>query len=328
MRMRFHLLVAATLVVALGGLGCAKVRAKAAFQDGNRAYTEEDFRQAIEEYEAVIQLDPSLAAAYFYLGSSHQALYRPNREGDPENDAHLSTAVDQYKKTLEVTTSGGTEAETTVRMNAMAALTAIYSEEPFLDFDGAVSYAEELVKEKPDDTANLFAMANLYEKFDEIDMAEQTYVRAAEVDPSDIRACGALASFYNKPLWDGRSKFEEAIAALGHCASLAPDDAKGFYKVATFYWDKAFRDPMLDDEQKEQYADLGLEAVDTALSLDPSDVDALVYKGLLYRVKAQVSQDPRERYQFLDQAETLQARALELREQQDAESAGGVEVEG
>ncbi len=328
MRMRFHMLVAATLVVALGGLGCAKVRAKAAFQDGNRAYTEEDFRLAIEEYESVIQLDPTLAAAYFYLGSSHQALYRPNREGDPENDAHLTVAVEQYKKTLEIANSAGSEAEKTVRMNALAALTAIYSEEPFVDFEAAVSFAQELVKEKPDDTANLFAMANLYEKFDEIDMAEQTYVRAAEVDPSDIRACGALASFFNKPLWDGQSQFEKAIAALDHCAALAPDDPKGFYKVATFYWDKAFRDPMLDDEEKDQYADLGLESVDKALDLDPSDVDALVYKGLLYRVKAQVSQDPRERYQFLDQAETLQARALELREQQDAESAGGVEVEG
>jgi len=248
--------------------------------------------------------------------------------GDPENDAHLNAAIEQYKKTLEMASRGENEANTTVRMNALAALTAIYSEEPFLDFETAVAYAEELVQEKPDDTANLFAMANLYEKFDEIDMAEQTYRRAAEVDPSDIRACGALAAFYNKPLWDGQSKFEEAIAALSHCASLAPDDPKGFYKVATFYWDKAFRDPMLDDEQNEQYADLGLEAVDKALSLDPSDVDSLVYKGLLYRVKAQVSQDPRERYQFLDQAETLQARALELREQQEAESAGGMEVEG
>ena len=108
--------------------------------------------------------------------------------------------------------------------------------------------------------------------------------------------------------------------ALERCASLAPDDETGYYKVASFYWDKAYRDPLLEDEQKDAYADKGLVAVDRAIDLKPDYVDALVYKGLLYRVKAQVTQDRVARFQYLDQAQALQEQAQALQEEQAAEA--------
>ena len=321
MRTRSHMLAVAPMVLALAlaGLGCNTIRAKAALQDGNRAYTEENYRDAIAEYEQAIALDSDLAPAYFYLGSSHQALYRPSAEGDPDNDAHLTTAIENYKKTLEVAT-GGSEVQKSLRMNALAALTGIYSEDPHVDYDTAIGYANQLIGERPEDIKNLFAMANLFEKFDRIDEAERTYVKAAEINPGDIKVCGALAAFYNRPLWDGQAKFENAIRGLERCASLAPDDPTGFYKVASFYWDKAFRDPMLEDAQKDAYADKGLAAVDRALGLKPDYIDALVYKGLLFRVKAQFTQDPRQRATYLNQAETFQEQAVRLREQQETEA--------
>jgi tetratricopeptide (TPR) repeat protein len=319
MRIRFQALAIAPLIVAMAGLGCARVQARAAFKDGNKAYVEENFRQAIEHYERAIELDPSITPAYFYLASSYQALFRPAKD-TPENDQLLVTAIDLYKKTLEVTKAGASDTDKQVRMNTLSALTSIYSEEPYRNFDTAISYANELVQEKPDDIHNLFAMANLYERFDHYEEAEATYRRAADVDASDITACGALAAFYNKPLWDGQSKFDEAIATLQRCANLVPDDPTGFYKVASFYWDKAYRDPLLDDEQKNEYADHGLEAVEKALQLKPDYIDALVYKGLLFRVKAQVTQDRRERFQYLDQAQILQKQALELKRQEQAEA--------
>ena len=71
----------------LAGIGCAQVRAKAAFKDGNKLYKEENFSRAIEQYERAIALDPDMAEAYFYLGSSHQALFRPGKEDDGEQAA-------------------------------------------------------------------------------------------------------------------------------------------------------------------------------------------------------------------------------------------------
>ena len=178
-----------------------------------------------------------------------------------------------------------------------------------------------LVAENPDDAKNLYAMANLYEKFGRIPEAEELYKKIAEINPNDPKACGALAAFYNKPLWEGKSKFDQAIATLERCASLDPNDAGGYQKIASFYWDKAYRDPLLSDDLKSQYAEKGLENVDKALKIKPDYFEGIIYKGLLYRVKAGVTKNPRERQQFLDEAQTLQKQGLELKKQQAQEQA-------
>lgn len=320
MKIRFEAVALTSLALAVAGSGCAQVQAKAAFKDGNKAYKEERFREAIQKYERALELQPDMPEALFYLGSSHQALYRPGKDS-PENRLHLEKALEYYKRSLEVN-KGQTEDEKQVRANALAALTGIYSDDPMKNYDEAIQYANQLVQENPNDMRNLFAMANLYERFDKVEEAQQVYERVFADHSNDVKACGALAAFYNKPLWEGRSKFDQAIETLQKCAALAPDDPQGYQKVATFYWDKAYRDPLLDDAQKEAYADKGLEAVDKALSMKPDYVDAIIYKGLLYRVKALVAKNPRLRQQYLDQAQTLQKQGLELKKvQAEAEAA-------
>ena len=309
MKMRFQLLAIAALVPVL--CGCAKVQAKAAFKDGNKDYKEENYKKAIVDYERAVKLDPSMAEGWFYLGSSHQALYRPGKEGD-ENKAHIDTAITDYKKSLD-TNPADNERLKKVKMNTLAALTAIYSDDPYRNFDEANKYAEQLIQENPNDPKNLYAKANLMEKFSKIDEAETTYKRVTELNPNDPKACGALAAFYNKPLWDGKSKFDQAIEVLERCAAMTPNDASGYQKLATFFWDKAYRDPLITDEQKEQYADKGLEMVDKALGLKPDYFEAVIFKGLLYRVKANVAKNPQLKQQYLDQALALQKQGLEMK---------------
>jgi tetratricopeptide (TPR) repeat protein len=315
MKTPFQLLVIAALVPALGG--CAKVQAKAAFKDGNKDYKEENYKKAILDYERAVKLDPTMAEGWFYLGSSHQALYRPGKEGT-ENKAHLDTAIEDFKKSLE-TNKADDERLKKVKMNTLAALTAIYSDDPYRSFDDANRYAEQLIQENPNDPKNLYAKANLMEKFSKIDEAESTYKRVTELNPNDPKACGALAAFYNKPLWDGRSKFDQAIEILQRCAAMTPNDASGYQKLATFFWDKAYRDPLLTDEQKEQYADKGLEMVDKALGLKPDYFEAVIFKGLLYRVKAGVAKNPQLKQQYLEQALALQKQGLEMKKAAAAE---------
>jgi tetratricopeptide (TPR) repeat protein len=311
MKTRFQVLAIAALVPALSG--CAGIQAKASFKDANKDYKEENYKKAIPKYERAVKLDPSMAEAWFYLGSSHQALYRPGKEG-AENKAHLDAAIENYKKSLEINKANN-ERLKKVRTNTLAALTSIYSDEPYRNFEEANRYAELLVQDNPNDPKNLYAKANLYEKFSKIDEAEKTYKQVAELNPNDPKACGALAAFYNKPLWDGRSKFDQAIEVLQRCASLTPNDASGYQKLATFFWDKAYRDPLLTDEQKEQYADKGLEMVDKALALKPDYFEAVIFKGLLYRVKANVAKNPQLKQQYLDQALALQKQGLDMKKQ-------------
>ncbi len=331
MRTRYHApMLAALLALVVAGVGCELIQAKAAFQDGNKLYKAEDYRGAIEEYEQAVAHKPDFAEAHAYLASAHQALFLPGRE-EAENQMHLDKAIEHYEKSLEVNQRGTPNLEA-ARLTALGALIGIYSDPPVEDFERALHYAEELVKDNPEDTKNKYAMANLYEKFDRVDEAEATYLQVVRDHPEDTKACGALSSFYNKPLWDKdanvwtvdsegprRARFEDAIATMGVCADLDPNDATGYYKVATFHWDKAYRDPELTDTERNEQADLGIVAVDRALGIQPDYWEAIISKGLLYRVKAQVAPNRSERTQYLEQAQLLQKQALELREEQQAE---------
>jgi tetratricopeptide (TPR) repeat protein len=313
---------ACLLVVALAApfaVGCARVQAKAAYQDGNKLYREENYKRAVEKYQAAVQHDPNMIEAYFYLASSHQALHRPAKEG-AENKQHLDDAIANYKKVLELSGSNP-EVAKTVKANAQGALIGIYSEDPHRNFDTAIGYAKQLVQDNPNDVKNLYAIANLYEKFSHVDEAEAAYKKAAELNPNDPKACSALGAFYNKPQWDGKARFDDAVTTLERCAGLAPNDPGGWQKVSAFYWDKAYRDPLLDDKKKEEYADKGLEAVNKALAIKADYFEAVIYKGLLYRVKATVARNPAERMRYLNEAQDLQKQGLELKKQQEQEAA-------
>ena len=327
-------LLAALLPVVVLGMGCNLVRAKAAFKDGNRLYREENYRKAIDFYQRAVELKPDFAEAHFYLASSHQSLYRPGKEGD-ENKQRLDKAIEHYERSLEVNKANSPNLKQ-LRLNTLGALTAIYSDPPLTNYEKALAYAEQLVKDNPDDTKNLYAMANLYEKFGRVPEAEQTYVRVTEQNPSDAKACGALAAFYNKALWDDagavwventskgarRAKFASAIATLERCAGLDAADPSGYYKLGMFFWDKAYRDPLISDKEKNEYADKGIATVDTALGMKPDYWEAIITKGLLYRVKAQVSMIPAERKRYLEQAVLLQKQAMDLRKETQASAAG------
>jgi tetratricopeptide (TPR) repeat protein len=343
---------------------CSKVQAKSAMKDGNKEYKDENFKRAIENYQRAVDNDPDYAEAWFYLGSSNQALYRPGKE-TAENKAYLEKAIEAYKKSLDAN-KADTENLKKVKVNTLGALTGIYSEAPFKDCPTAEGFANTLVSDNPDDPKNLYALANLQEKCNKIAEAEETYKKveattlaayrqvvpegqsapeppaSAEASPSPAytalenawKACGALAAYYNKPLWDEtgavwseasgkgrRSRFDQAIDILQKCTSLKPQEAEGYQKIATFFWDKAYRDPTLGDEQKEAYAEKGLQAVDKALELKPEYFEAMIYKGLLYRVKATVAKNPRLRDEYLQEAQNQQKRALELKKQMDAQAA-------
>jgi len=336
MRTRYRApVLAALLPLVLLSVGCDLVRAKAAFKDGNRLYKEENYRKAIDEYEKAVQLKPDFAEAHFYLASSEQSLYRPGKEGD-ENRMRLDKAIEHFERALELN-KGGTPNLQQLRLNTLGALTAIYSEPPLSNYEKALAFAELLVKDNPNDVKNLYAMANLYEKFGRVAEAEQTYVKVSEQNSKDAKACGALAAFYNKPLWDDkgavwventskgarRAKFDAAIATLDRCADIDTADPSGHYKLAMFYWDKAYRDPNLSDKEKNEFADKGIETVNISLEAKPDYWEAIITKGLLYRVKAQVASNPAARKQYLEQAVLLQKQAMELRKESQAATAAG-----
>ena len=64
-----------------------------------------------------------------------------------------------------------------------------------------------------------------------------------------------------------------------------------------------------------------MENVDKALSIKPDYFEAVIYKGLLYRVKAVLAKNPAQRMQFMNEAADLQKQGLELKKQQELDQA-------
>ena len=121
------------------------------------------------------------------------------------------------------------------------------------------------------------------------------------LNPDDPIVYLQLAGFYNRA-----GEFELTIDALEQRARIEPDNPEAFYTISTFYWEKAFRDFRITQDQKTEYIMAGLEASDQAIALNERYVDALVYKNILLRMQANMTTD-------LDEQETLLAEADELR---------------
>ncbi len=319
----------AVVLLAFPVLNCTQMRAKSALREGHRLYREASFRKAIEQYTLVLERDPGNVEGTFYLGSCYHQLYVP---GKSETKTNLDQAISKYKDVLAAPAAPEDPKYVTLKKNALSALIGIYSDNPYREFDQSKRYADQLTSSDPSNLQNLFAMANLYEKFWKVNEAEAAYRRAFEVAPKDARACGALASFYNKLYWDekgapvaedqlGRGRFKDAVDQLKVCAALDPKDPKGYYTVATFYWDQCYRGKDQNDDTKRKLADQGMEFVNQALGIKGEFVEALIYKGLLLREQAKLANNPAKRNSLIEEAIALQKKALDLKKQQEAEAA-------
>jgi protein TonB len=174
------------------------------------------------------------------------------------------------------------------------------------------------IGEDPRNLQPYFQLARLQEAAGRPGDAEITLLRARDARPEDGAPWAALAGLYRR-----LGRFDEAIAVLTHRAAEQPQDPDTPHLLATFYWDKAVRDATLDAGGKLQYVLAGLEAVDRALALKPTHVQALTYKNLLLRTQATLEADPDRRKALLAEADDLKLRAIQLQGGQPTIAVGG-----
>jgi TonB family protein len=127
-----------------------------------------------------------------------------------------------------------------------------------------------------------------------------------------------LATLLNR-----QNRFVDMIEALRGAAALEPTLAEPQHRIAVFFWDKVRGDLALDAAQRRSYIQQGLEAEDRALGLQPDYLEALTYKNILLRLKANASSDPLEQKRLIDEADALRNRALELQRDRQAQSPPG-----
>jgi len=303
--------IALVLAVAVMAGGCGqigKIKAKMAVKKGNPAYTAQDYKVAAGFYEEALKDDPSMTDLYFFLGNSYDNLYRPAKKGDPTNDAYLAKAVENYKKGSELAMTPS------IKHLSLQYLVSVYnSPDKMNDPSQAEPLLLSMMQMDPNDVTNYFVLSRIYEDAGDYERAEQQLVTAREKKPKDPAVYMNEAGFYQR-----QGNFDKMIEAVQQRTKQEPNNPEAFYTLATFYWEKASRDVKLSDAQKATYADAGLEAVNKALDLKSDYNEALIYKNLLLRTKANISKNPAEQQNFLKEADELRKQAEDLRNKQKA----------
>jgi tetratricopeptide (TPR) repeat protein len=295
----------------MAAAGCGKysvsnLKAVKNFKDANQLYQAKDYKRAAEHYEAVVanenalQTTPTLNTAYFFLANSYDNLYKPGKEGDPQNDALLQKAIDNYARSAEK------NQDPKWKKSSLEYLAAAYTDK-MQDPAKAEPVYQQIIQMEPGEPANYMALAKLYEDAGRYEEAEAQYQKAREAKANDPGVYVALAAFYNR-----QGEFEKTIDALQKAADMNPNNPEGYHLIATYYWDKANKDFRLSDTQKRDYILKGLSMEDKALQLNPNYLEAMTYKNILLRLQARVEKDPKKQKALIEEADVLRNKVLEM----------------
>jgi tetratricopeptide (TPR) repeat protein len=313
-------------VIAAVGLttaGCsqvARLKAIMAFKDGNQLYQQQDYRGAAAKYEETLAsckdasgscTDPKLTYAYFFLGNSYDNQFRPARRGEETNDAMLTKAIDNYKKSTEL------EQDPKIKKLAMEYLVAAYGPDKLNDPSQAEPILRRMIELDPSEPSNYTYLSRIYEENGDYDQAEQLLVKAREMKPNDAGVYVTLAAFYNR-----QGEFDKTMEALHARAEREPNNPEAFYVIATYYWEKAYRDFTTPEADKIKFVAAGNEAIDKAIKLKADYHEALTYKGLLLRVQANLEKNPARQQALIKEADQYRDRAVEVQKKQRAAGAG------
>ena len=148
-------------------------------------------------------------------------------------------------------------------------------------------------------------------------MAEDTLTSARDMRPDDTAVYLQLAGYYNR-----QGEFEQTMIALDERATREPNNPEAYYTISTYYWEKAFRDFNLSEEEKAQYVLDGLVAIDKALDLKDDYMEAMVYKNILLRMQANATRNQEEQDALIAEADALRDAAEEIRQDRAAGVAG------
>ncbi len=304
----------AAMLALSASVGCSQVgvvQAKRSFKGANAAYQQQDYKKASELYEEAIKSDPTLNQAYFYLANSLDNQYKSSKKGDPENDALLDKAVENYQLSADKLATSVEPLDKQLATRSLEYLQAAYGADKLNDPAKAEPIVIKMIQLEPAEPSNYFVLAKIYEDAGEYAAAEQTLVYAKTAKPSDPAVYMTLAGFYNR-----QGQFDKTIEALEQRAQAEPTNPDAFQTIAAYYWDETRGDASLTEAKKKEFVLKGLEAVEKALTLKADFVEAITFKGLLLRLEANLEKDVAKQQALLKEATALGDKANELKKQQ------------
>ncbi len=309
------------------------LQAMRAFGKANEAYGRREYEEAIRFYQEATENAPAdnpliQTTLHFFSASSNHLLYSPTTFDDPQNEEYLDNALDGYEDTIAAVEEALSDPGLDQASRDSIQLYERYASEQLAgihrdhldDLEGAEYYFNRLIEMNPDTPELYYGLADVYERFHDPELnplfekAIEAYKVPVEMNPDDPIGYRQVANLFNK-----YGRFDETMEWLEQARDVNPDNPEGYYLIATYYWDKVYRDPDLNERQRREFIDLGLVQLDAALERNDEYVDALVYKNLLLRELAKV--DPRNATALTAEADEYRSRAIEIRDRLAEEAA-------
>src|SRR4029079_19509941 len=122
--------------------------------------------------------------AYFFLANSYDNLYKDSKKGEPENDAYLTKAIENYKLAIEKIKDNDAPQAPDVRKRSYEFLIAAYKDK-MKDFGQAEPVAKQMIDMDPGDPTNYQVLGALYEDAGRYEDAEAMFLKSTTIKPKD-----------------------------------------------------------------------------------------------------------------------------------------------
>lgn len=242
--------------------GCHKVRARVEMKKGNERYLNENYREALAQYQKGLEMDPSATFAWRSVGLSALALYRPG-DNSRANREMGDLAVKAFESYLE-------DYPDDEKVRDYLISTYVNSKK----YDQALAYLEKQAQADPNNANIQASRIRLLIEAGRVPEARQL---ANQLPPGQAKAEALYtlgvgewdAAFHGKnmtvPADQREQRIDQALAGMAEALRIKPD-----YFEAMVYYNLLFREKaklQTDEAKKQEYTAKANEWVEKAKAL-------------------------------------------------------------
>ncbi len=215
--------------------GCAFVQTRMAMKEGNESFNLQRFEQAVENYNKVIEMDPTYAEAHLNLGLAYLTLYQPGSVHEKDL-FYARGAIEAFQDYLLLDPGNEDVRGYLIEMCQKS------NNESF-----AIRYFEDEHRRHPDDVQTITLLGSLYTKLGDIDKAIEWMQKRIDLEPDNPEAYYTIgvncwARSYNRMDLTSEARFEildRGLSALDRAIELKPNYGDAYAYKNLIYRQKA-----------------------------------------------------------------------------------------
>jgi tetratricopeptide (TPR) repeat protein len=307
-KMNPTLIAAIAVIIIFASISCenlkvSRLQANHYFTLANQAFSEQKYRDAIENYEKALELNPNLVQAYRFLGESYKAVFSPGVDTE-RNMERAEEALEALRKAYEISPENE---------DIIHSLADMYDK--LRNFEEAEKLFLKILEMNPTNMSNYYVVAEFYKRYagseseeeegekaengekTPFEKAEQMYLRRIELEPENPQGYAYIAQFY-QDLEMSVKRIDQAFFYHDKRTDLEPDNPAAWLSKGVNRWSKAYRlQNLLSRAQRLQAAKESETCLLKASELDPKYPEPYSWLSVIYQsVLAKIDPDRADRY--------------------------------